>query len=140
MIRKKNLSTSSPYSPLPSKAENNVESHFEEASFENATGIEEINDVPPIDVHHPPWPITITLVPTFEWWGYPNIQQTCHGGLSRLRTRKTKRNLYLDRHLITTVMAEFPRFEEQFGKYGFEWITQSPDRYSPALVQEFYAA
>ncbi|KAF3657687.1 hypothetical protein FXO38_13576 [Capsicum annuum] len=26
-------------------------------------------------------------------------------------------------------MAQFPRFEDQFGQYGFEWMTRAPGRF-----------
>lgn len=51
-----------------------------------------------------------------------------------------KRNLFLERRLITTKMAEFPKFEEKFRQYKFIQMTRVPDKYIPALVQEFYAA
>ncbi|KAF3669718.1 hypothetical protein FXO37_08887 [Capsicum annuum] len=62
----------------------------------------------PPSLEHPPLVIAPALIPTVERWGYLGMQATYNDSLRRLRTGKNKRNLYLERRLITTEMAELP--------------------------------
>ncbi|KAF3656671.1 hypothetical protein FXO38_14028 [Capsicum annuum] len=116
-LRRKNSITSPPYSSPPLDTEDDVKSS---------------SDMDPLLA------ITTTLMPIVKQWGSPDKQKTFNDRLHRLLTCKIKQSLYLKRRLTTTGITEFPRFEESFCKYGFEWMMRVPENYNEVQVREFY--
>lgn len=69
------------------------------------------------------------------------MQETYNEGLVENPTKRNpKWGIYQEQRLTTAGMSEMPQFESRFKQYLFQWMTTTLDKFTPALVWEFYVA
>lgn len=69
-------------------------------------------------------------------FGVPKMQALCNEGITiNSSTSDQHGRIYLK--LITTNMFKLPKFDTQFKKYHFEWMTKVPGQFSTVLVCMF---
>lgn len=135
--KRKNPTTSPPYSAPPLEIKDKSKSNSEKVRSENV--FEEKVDATPIDLQYPLLDLIPSFVTIIELWGYPGIQVRYNVSLSRVWNGKIKIKLYLERWLNNTKMEKLRRYEANFRQYVFYYMTRSSKRYSVVLVHEFYA-